>query len=414
MLKEPMLFVTNLHFSKNGNGGQQRTYHLIKELSAYCDLVVLSPYNKTDTEVSSISATFIGNQGVQHLKYYRKTFFLRQIFKVVNAFLRTIGTKHTNTIHMAPSASYVLSKQIQKLKQLKKYRALETIVFDTLNTVVYLKKELFSNSILNAHNFDYELVLQQYNSLKESKAKDYKAKLNTTLKQLNQLKALEYNIDNYFNEIWVCSTEDKKKFKNANPSTSVTFYNLPNGSDTDKRTFQTAQHNYKQFLFVGSLNYAPNYKGLQWFVETIFKYLPKHFQLNIVGKSPDQINFKYVKDYDNINLIGEVKDISAAYANHDILLVPLLEGSGTRLKILEAMSYGKLVLSTAKGIEGINAFNGQHYLEFNTLAEFNALIPKFSNTSQLNEMRQHARHLVEESYSWKGIVEKYIKDKYGK
>jgi glycosyltransferase involved in cell wall biosynthesis len=412
-VKRQVLFVTNLHFNKNGNGGQQRTYFLIKELSEHFALSVLSPYNNKEPLVQNINADFIVNTGVAHIKAFRKNKVSRLVFKILNLCLTKCSRKYSKTIHLAPSASYLLSKQLNGLKSQSRYKDLNSIVFDTLSTVVYLKDKTFDTRILNAHNFDYELVLMNYNKAKTDD-KVSKPKLEAIEEHLNLLKTYEYNINTYFDEIWVCSDDDAEKFRHVNANTQVTFYTLPNGSDIEERQFQTLKNDYSKLLFVGSLNYFPNYNGLQWFVENIFMHLPNKFKLNIVGKSPNINNFRYVEANKNINLIGEVDDVKKEYGDHDILIVPLLEGSGTRLKILEAMSYGKLVVSTAKGIEGINAIHQVHYLEFNTLDEFKTLLQSLEDKAQLLKIRENGRQLIEEQYSWKGIVNNYIKEKNGK
>ena len=203
---------------------------------------------------------------------------------------------------------------------------------------------------------------------------------------------------------------DALKFKAVNPGTKVQFYELPNGSDTNARQFQPITNTYKKFLFVGSLNYFPNVNGLKWFVETIFKHLPASFELNIVGRSPNQDDFSYLSAYPNVNLIGQVDDVEAYYRTHDVFVVPLLEGSGTRLKILEAMSYGKLVLSTPKGIEGIAARDGIDYLEFNNFESFKSnILKRLDDFEGLETIRKKGRQFIENSYSWETIVENYVK-----
>ena len=411
-MKSMMLFVTNLHFSKDGNGGQQRTYYLIKELSKHFALTVISPYNKEESIVQDINADFLVNQGIAHIKKFRENKILRLGFKLLNIVMTKCLTTNRNSL-LPRSASFLLSKQLNNIKKQSKYKNLNTIVFDILPTVVHIKDNLYANRILNAHNFDFELASMNYAKAKDDTSVS-KERLLLIEERLALLKTFEYNIDNFFDEIWVCSDEDAEKFKVANPKTKVRFYTLPNGSDTCERKFQTFNKEYQKFLFVGSLNYFPNYNGLQWFIEHVFKFLPNNYQLNIVGKSPDGSDFTYLEQYPNVNLIGEVDSVAPYYEAHDVFVVPLLEGSGTRLKILEAMSYGKLVLSTKKGIEGINAVSGIHYFEFNTREEFEALFSVLENEGKMLEIRKNARQLIEEHYSWSGIVNNYVKQKNGK
>lgn len=404
-----MLFVTNLHFKHNGNGGQQRTYFLIKELSAYFDLLVLSPYKKDEDAVQGIDATFIASKGVKARKMMQNSIHGRIGSKIANFIFRFTEPSTTPILYFA---SHQLRKQIEHIKQQPKFEHIHTIVFDTLKTVEKFDCQLFQRRILNAHNFDFEI--NEYKLLQ--KLKDSSASATDIQDKLNDLlfvKNFEFDIDTYFDVIWTCSEDDIEKFKTYNPATKVQFECLPNGSDTETRNVQITTNNYKKLLFVGSLNYFPNINGLQWFVNTIFKKLPSDFELNIVGKSPGNEDFKFLESYNNIHLIGEVDDVEPYYASHDVVVVPLLEGSGTRLKIMEAFSYGKLVLSTSKGIEGIAANDGEHYIGFENYKDFETNYLLNLDPVKFESIRTQSRQLVENSYSWKCIVSEYSKKLYG-
>lgn len=400
-----MLFVTNLHFKFNGNGGQQRTYFLIKELATHFDLIVLSPYNEDQDAVQGIDATFIVNNGVKARKMMQTSIPGRIISKIADLVFSFTKTSKTSIINIA---SRQLRKQIKNIKEQKRFDHVQTIVFDTISTVVKFENKLFQKRILNAHNFDFEI--SEYKFLQQLKdTSTPTSRLENTLNDIISTRNLEFDIDTYFDEIWTCSAADVVKFKTYNPNTKVIFHVLPNGSDTDERTFQAINGNYKKMLFVGSLNYFPNINGLKWFIDSIFKNLPKDFELTIVGKSPDEILYDLVKSYSNIQLVGEVDDVEGYYQSHDVFIVPIMEGSGTRLKILEAFSYGKLVLSTQKGIEGIEAIDKEHYIAFNDLKEFECGFLKSMDVDRFKTIRENARALVEHDYSWKNSVSRYIK-----
>tara|TARA_R100001369_G_C3307531_1_gene166774 strand:+ start:13 stop:1245 length:1233 start_codon:yes stop_codon:yes gene_type:complete len=410
MSKESMLFVTKLHFNKYGNGGQQRTYYLIKELSEHFNLYVISPYINSDQR--DIEANFILNKAVSLEKKLKKNKLTRVVLKILNRLLKC--EEATKPIHQSNLATYLLKKQLKQLKTKRANQHIDTIVFDTLSMVVNFKAGLFQNRILNAHNFDSELLQMNLDNKIEN-PEISAVEIENTKKNLAIYKRYEYNIDAYFTEIWVCSFADALKFKATNQNTKVTFYEIPNGSDTKTRQFQPITNNYKKFLFVGSLDYFPNVNGLKWFVDTVFQKLPKSFELNIVGKSPNTRDFGYLEQYSNVNLIGEVDSVAPYYESHDVFVVPLLEGSGTRLKILEALSYGKLVLSTTKGIEGIAAKEGVDYLEFNNFDDFTTnILSKLKDFKASEIIRKNGRHFIENSYSWKGIVEHYIEQRYAK
>lgn len=399
-----MLFITNFHFTKNGNGGQQRTYFLIRELARNINLIVLSPFS--GNQFPEIKAHFIVNQSIDFQKRLKKNIISRQFLKVLN--LLFFKEKNKKSTHQSNFGSYILRRQVQQIKQNNIHINLNTVVFDSLNTLISLDKGLFKERILNAHNFDSELVQYKIEELSKDSATN-PVEINKVKKYLSQLQKFEHHLDTYFTQVWTCSKADELKFRKYNSSTKVAFYEIPNGADTDLKLVQPFLNQYQKLLFVGSLNYKANINGLKWFVDNIFKQLPGSFELTIVGKSPDLNQFEFLNGIPNIHFIGEVEDVEPYYAAHDTVIVPLLEGSGTRLKVLEAFAYGKLVLSTAKGIEGIAAIDKLHYLAFKDLTTFKQIFEARINELELLEsLRKNARALAESKYSWKGVVNNYF------
>jgi glycosyltransferase involved in cell wall biosynthesis len=91
--------------------------------------------------------------------------------------------------------------------------------------------------------------------------------------------------------------------------------------------------------------------------------------------------------------------------------VPLRKGSGTRLKILEAMSFGNSIISTSVGAEGIDVKPGENILLADDVQSFVNAIQLLISSPNLNqEIRKNARLLVEKKYSWNKIGELAAKD----
>jgi len=96
---------------------------------------------------------------------------------------------------------------------------------------------------------------------------------------------------------------------------------------------------------------------------------------------------------------GEVEDAKAFIAAHPITVVPLFSGSGMRVKILESMAMGRIVLTTTIGIEGISAKHGQEVFIADTASEFVQLIDNcLQQPQQLNRMAKHAQAFIVKNY----------------
>ena len=108
--------------------------------------------------------------------------------------------------------------------------------------------------------------------------------------------------------------------------------------------------------FIGSLDWAPNREGLMWFLKEVWPLLHAEFpelEFHIAGrKSPPAItNLKQA----GVIVHGEVDDSQVFLRRFPMTVAPILSGSGTRVKILDAMALGRVVLTTQMGLEGIDA-----------------------------------------------------------
>jgi glycosyltransferase involved in cell wall biosynthesis len=102
-----------------------------------------------------------------------------------------------------------------------------------------------------------------------------------------------------------------------------------------------------------------------------------------------------------VDLVGQVDDVIPYYRRASVLVVPLKSGSGTRLKILEAMSLGNPVVSTCIGALGIDAVDGEHVHLADAPQRFAESVDSLlSNRDLYERTRRSARALVEQKYDW--------------
>lgn len=122
---------------------------------------------------------------------------------------------------------------------------------------------------------------------------------------------------------------------------------------------------------IGAMDWLPNEEAMRWFSREIWPDLHAAipvFRFYFAGRNMPEWCREVQED--GLHCMGEVPDAGAFIASKKILIVPLRSGGGIRVKILEAMAAGKLVISTAVGMQGIAAISGVHYLEANNKADF--------------------------------------------
>ncbi len=156
-----------------------------------------------------------------------------------------------------------------------------------------------------------------------------------------------------------------------------------------------------QCLFVGNLNFPPNAHGLNAFIKAawpiVLREVPEAM-LAVVGFNPSA-EVVALGSRPGITVHANVPDIRSFYEACDVVVVPILFGSGTRVKIVEAMAYGRPVISTAAGAEGLDLDDGRHLLIVDTMTEFGTAIAKLARSPALRQsLVKEARLAQEQQY----------------
>ncbi|MCX7987521.1 MAG: glycosyltransferase family 4 protein [Bacteroidales bacterium] len=137
----------------------------------------------------------------------------------------------------------------------------------------------------------------------------------------------------------------------------------PVGVDCIEKELTLTQQ--RAIMFLGALDWAPNQEGLFWFVENVW---PKVLESNpymifhVAGRNAPGWLQKKLTTVRNLLFHGEVEKSSDFLEIADIMIVPILSGSGMRVKIIEAMAHGKVVITTTIGAEGIPVVSGEQII----------------------------------------------------
>ncbi len=182
------------------------------------------------------------------------------------------------------------------------------------------------------------------------------------------------------------------------------FANLVTDFANVRRSYDLGNH--RIVVFVGNMEYPPNREAVELIATKIAP---------IVCKEVDNVKFliigRYLERINSPNLIftGTVEDVFELLAISDVAIAPLFRGSGTRLKILEYLACGLPVISTTKGVEGLNLKNGISVIIEDDLNEFAKSIVKLLKNPELAEkFRRNAKKSIVD-YDWKKISAKLNK-----
>lgn len=161
---------------------------------------------------------------------------------------------------------------------------------------------------------------------------------------------------------------------------------------------------------IGSMNWHPNEQGIKWFLDECWakvKQSTPMIDAYFAGRYMPQWLLK--TDLDGVHVVGEVADSIRFMTSKQIMVVPLLSGSGIRIKIIEAMSIGKTVIATTIAAEGIMYENGKNIIIANTPEEFAEAIKYcVENPDKCKEIGNEAYKLIAEKYSNDEVVNQLL------
>jgi glycosyltransferase involved in cell wall biosynthesis len=320
---------------------------------------------------------------------YFKTVFINNNINPLSAFFNLFTGKSYNV-------SRFINKNFETaLIELMKQEAFDIIQFESIYTSPYLQiaqENSDAKCFCRVHNIEH-LIWQR---LSENEANFLKRKYLKIL--TNRLKNYEIDILKKFDLLLPISRTEEKYF--SDNKINASFY-LPFGIDINKPILENIEQNVHSIYHIGSMDWAPNVEGITWFLSTVWDDLQtelKDVKLFLAGKNMPKSLLK--KENNQTVILGEIEDFSAFSLSKNIMIVPLLSGAGIRIKVLEAMAFGKVVIATEIAVEGIGLTHQKNVLIANSPEDFKEQLHYcFSNLEKIKSIGDHAKQFVEANYS---------------
>ncbi|MFT4685066.1 MAG: glycosyltransferase involved in cell wall biosynthesis [Neolewinella sp.] len=253
------------------------------------------------------------------------------------------------------------------LSQWLKEKTFEVVQLETLYLSPYvptIRRHSSAQVVMRSHNVEHEIWERCSANVRFAPKRWYLRHLTRQLKDYETAQLNQYDL------LLPITNRDGKRFE------SMGFrgerHVLPIGLDTvcGEPTYESFRET-PSLHFIGSLDWLPNLEGLKWFLNDVWPEIHRRFpaiEFHVAGRNmPESLQQLRMK---NVVIHGEVECSCTFVSAHSISIVPLLSGGGMRAKILEAMSLGRVVISSSIGLEGISAKHRRDLFIADTPAQF--------------------------------------------
>ena len=377
-------------------GGKLRTWHVMRHLAARHDITYLSFEDSTQTDAD--------RRGMSEVCSRLETVPRTDVAKGTWRFYADAAG------YMIDQAPYAVAKYRSaayraRLEHLLATERYDLVVCDFLPPVVNLPAQLPCPSIVFTHNVEAE-IWRRHAEQATNAATKY-----LMTQQWTRMLRFEADALARFDLVLAVSEADRETFGRLYPrSLRAPLHVVQTGVDTDYFTPASAAPERAHMVFTGSMDWLPNEDGMTYFCREVFPRIrqaePKA-TLSIIGRAPTPAVRK-LAEIPGVDVTGRVDDVRPHIARGSVYVVPLRIGGGTRLKIFEAMSMGKAVVSTTIGAEGLPVTTGRNIEMADEPDAFaHSVVRLIRDTAARWSIESAARQLVVEKYDWCAVAKDF-------
>lgn len=347
-------------------------------------------------------------------KHFKSDDLIPESFKQKTHYQSIYSNTNTSVlgafINLFSKQSYFVSRFYfkaykQALIQLLQQHSFDIIQIEGVFMATYIpviRQYSKAKIVLRSHNVEHQIWERHLSNEKTSIKKSYLSLQN------KRLKTFEINAFKISDAIVTITDEDKKNIQKLVPSKEI--YTCLTGVNLEQYTVNPNIKYPRTLFHFASMDWMPNIEAVDWLLNEVWSLVVKQqasAKLILAGRGMPE-RFKRLSN-PNVLIVEEVKSSEEFYKNHDIMLVPLWSGSGLRIKLVEGLAYGKAIITTSIGAEGIPYTNNQHVIIADTAQEFaDAILFLLDNDNKKQAMQNQARLLAEQHFNYKKIGKNLI------
>ncbi len=294
-----------------------------------------------------------------------------------------------------------------KLAEILKHEHFDIVHIESIYMTPYvdvIRKNSSAKIVVRMHNIEHQI----WERLASNESNPFMKFLYHVNEK--QLRKVEDSILNKVDGYMTISEPDYQYFEKTAPE--IPGVVIPFGIDMDNYELEDdfIASDKPSLCHIGSMNWSPNIEGIEWFLDDVWPLIHEahpDLEFTVAGHgTPDHLMQR--KDA-NVKFVGTVPDANEFMLDHELMIVPLLSGSGIRVKIVEAMALGRVVITTSVGAEGLSVENGKHLFIADTPEEFLSVINKCIQTPDLcTIISENARGFISLHHNNELITDKLL------
>lgn len=387
-------------------GVLQRSHYLLKETAKHHTVDILA-FNQKDLITPLFNSLDEGVEEAQsvlsnfcnYVEFYDIPSDKSRFTKYFLA-LKSLVTKDPYNINWLKSETF--RKSLSKIISENKY---DLVHIDTISLIPFLDEIKHLPVVLDHHNIESHMLIRR--AEKESN----KLKAWYFQQEGKRLQRVEQAICPQMALNITCSEMDSQRLLKISPTSHVA--DVPNSVDEEYFTPTTLIAKDNKLLFIGTLSWYPNIEAVEFIANEIWPLLKERevkASFDIVGANPPDFLLSLANVEPDFRVHGFVDDVRTYFNNAAIFVCPIKDGGGTKLKILDAMSMGKVVIAHPIACEGIKVEDGVSVIFAETAEEYVSQIEKVLSDSALREyIGINARQVIKDNYTNDSIGKKLSK-----
>lgn len=289
-----------------------------------------------------------------------------------------------------------------RIQQIIREHEIHLVHCDLLHVGIYHRAFANLPRILTEHNVE-SLRLRRWKNVEQNPA--IKLFLHLQYKRLHRI---ESQLCSAFDKCIVVSEADKNELLKM--CAVDNFVTIPNGVDCNYFAPSSEPVIPRTLIWTGGMDSPYNRDAVDYFLDQILPVVKKEIpdiRVCFVGKSPTPGLIKKADKDKHIEIAGYVEDVRPHINRAAVFIAPMRSGSGTKIKILNALAMAKAVVTTCIGAEGIEVTNHENILISDDPETFaHHIVYLIKNPDAAKRMGQNGRRLVLEKYDWKVIEAK--------